>query len=51
MTDQEQSRIDRISNAAASMLKPDSPAQFVEAAINVAFAIDKKVTERVSNGE
>jgi len=45
-----QARIDSIGNLAAHMLKFDSPAAFVDAAIEMAFRIDAKVTERVKNG-
>ena len=44
-------RIARISNSASNMLRPDSPKQFIEAAIESAFLIDKMVTERIKNGD
>jgi len=44
-------RIARISNSASNMLKPDSPRQFVDAAIEVAFLIDTMVAKKVNDGD
>jgi len=44
-------RITRIGNLAAAMLHFDSPMEFVDAAIEMAFRIDKAVTKRVNNGD